>query len=108
MNSPDPWQNLLALTRTSPETVPVPDPADDTRFAARIVSRWVQPPLPPPPSPSVFSFGLPWEAWSLRGMAAAGALAMAMLAWNLPLLTPDNLPDDVLPPDPVAELAATF
>ena len=64
--------------------------------------------MSPPSSPTVFSFGLPWEVWSLRGMAAAGALAMAMLAWNLPLLTGDNLPDDVLPPDSVAELAATF
>ena len=108
MNHPDPWQNLLALAHTSPAPVPVSDPAEDARFAARVVARWVHPLPTLPSSPAVFSFGLPWEAWSLRGVAAAGVLAALMLAWNLPLLTGDNLPDDVLPPDPVAELAATF
>ena len=108
MKHPDPWQNLLALAHTSPAAAPVSEPADDARFAARVVARWARPLPVPAPSSAVFSFGLPWEAWSLRGVAAAGVLAALMLAWNLPLLTADNLPDDVLPPDPVAELAATF
>lgn len=108
MNPPDPWQHLLALARTSsPGAIPVSNPVDDARFAARVVARWAHPPQVSP-TPVAFSFGLPWETWSLRGMTAAGALAVLMLAWNLPLLTRDNLPDDVLPPDPVAELAATF
>lgn len=99
----DPWQNLVALARTVPdEPVPAADPVDDARFAARVVHRWTHPPLPA-------ARGLPWETWSLRGLAAAGALAAVMLTWNLPLLNAaDTPPDDVLPPDPVAELAASF
>ena len=98
---PDPWQRLVALARTVPEIVPAMDPVEDERFAIRVVHRWRHPPAPP-------SRGLPWETWSLRGLAAAGALAAVMLTWNLPLLSADTPPDDVLPPDSVAELEASF
>ena len=99
---PDSWQRLVALARTVPETVPAVDAFDDARFAARVVQRWTH------HRPIPASRNLPWEAWSLRGLAAAGALAAVMLTWNLPLLSADTPPDDVLPPDSLAELAASF
>ena len=103
MNTSDPWQRLTVLARTAPGAVPPNDPEDDARFAALVVNRRPRAAL------SVAGWGLPWETWSLRGVAAAGVLAAVMLTWNFPLLTAsDNLPDDVLPPDPVAELAAAF
>ena len=107
MKPPDPWQNLTALARTAPPAAaPAADPDDDARFAAHVVGRWSRR-TPPPVLAS--SWGLPWEAWSLRGVAMAGVTAALMLTWNFSLLNPDNNPpDDVLPPDPVAELAATF
>ena len=108
MKPSDPWQTLTALARTAPAaTAPAADPDDDARFAAAVVRRWTRPPPVPTPAAPVLT-ALPWEAWSLRGFAAAGVAATLMLAWNLPLVQADDAATDFLPPDPVAELAAAF
>lgn len=111
MKNADSWQRLTALARTVPAPLSPTDPADDARFAAGVVRRWLHPPAPTAAGLAASASvprGLPWEAWSLRGVLAAGVTAALMLAWNLPLLSPDNTPADLLPPDPVAELAAAF
>lgn len=112
----DPWLRLAALARAAnptPASVVHEDPADDARFAENVLRRWAaqergRTAVSSSSSSSPAGWVMPWESWGLRGLGAAVALTAAMLFWNLPLLNADTFPEDLLPPDPVAELTEAF
>lgn len=101
--SDDPWTRLAATARRAPARSPL---AGDEDFAARVVARWLHPPPAPAPGSAAFLAPL-WEAWSLRGLAAAGALALAVLAFSLPALQ-EGTGLDALSLDPLDALLADF
>lgn len=100
----DSWTRLAAAARRAP--APSPPLVGDDDFSARVVARWLRPPAATSPAPA---FLAPlWEAWSLRGLAAAGALALVVLAFSFPALQDGAAGQDALSLDPLDGLLADF
>ena len=75
----DRWQKLARLARQAPPATGSPAPFG---FATRVAARWA---AGERLAPSAWDL---WERFSLRGLALAGALALATLCASYDLATP--------------------
>lgn len=102
--SNDPWQRLATRARRAPVATPPAggEPGEAEWFTAQVVARWLRPPAVPAP------VVLPWETWSLRGLVAAGVVALGLLAASLPALSDGFVGPELATLDPWTTLFPDF